>query len=422
MKKLILSALMLAVALAGAPAYAQGVAAEQNVSGDTSNAPPGASSLVVGGTITEISGSVVLLEEDPASDGGDKGYFTVTEATFISKPQGDVRVNATFEELAVGQRVEAAYAGEVMESYPSQGDAASIAILEEDVDCPFPGGCNGGEPPPEEMATLSFELAVEGEPPANAAFYGTVPVPGSFDSRVALADPDGDGLYTGSTTINRFGPGPRPIPPGTEPMSLRIQILQDAAVIKDFGLVKIDGDKTFEASVSFDGENPPPGEEVTVTGIVERLKAEPVVVDGVEICGVSTHAITDEATGRRYDLISEAVDLDAHVGKRVAATGTPLASPAIGGAGAERCPDLDVTSVEILDGATKPPPPPSSGGGSDDGGNGPGTGSGSDGGASGGGAVRGIKALPATGGALLVAALSGLALIAGGLVARRITR
>jgi hypothetical protein len=134
--------------------------------------------------------------------------------------------------------VEAAYAGPVAESYPTQGDAASIVIL---------GGDGGGE---EESATLSFELTLEGEPPANdAAFFGFVAAEGGMSA--PLTDPDGDGLYTGSMTVDRFGPGPRPVPPGTEPVSLPVRIAQATGVVKDFGLVRIDGDKTFEASVSF---------------------------------------------------------------------------------------------------------------------------------------------------------------------------
>ena len=75
-----------------------------------------------------------------------------------------------------------------------------------------------------------------------------------------LTDPDGDGLYTGSMIVDRFGPGPRPVPPGTEPVSLPVRIGHSTGFIKDFGLVRIDGDKTFEASVSFEdgdgGTNP----------------------------------------------------------------------------------------------------------------------------------------------------------------------
>ena len=84
------------------------------------------------------------------------------------------------------------------------------------------------------------------------AFYGNVRTgeggPGLY---VPLTDPDKDRVYTGSTTVDRFGPGPRPMPEGTEPVSLPVQIAQDSEVIKDFGTVKLDGDKTFEASISF---------------------------------------------------------------------------------------------------------------------------------------------------------------------------
>jgi LPXTG-motif cell wall-anchored protein len=204
-------------------------------------APPDAETYGLRGTITSISGSAVLVEEDPSEEGsGDKGYFTVTDETEITEQQEGERVPAAFEDLEVGQLVEAAYAGPVAESYPTQGNAASIVILGED---------GGGE----ERATLSFELTVEGEPPANAALFGFVPAEGGMSA--PLADPDGDGLYTGSMTVDRFGPGPRPVPPGTEPVSLPVQIVQSTGVIKDFGLVRIDGDKTFSASVSFEDDD-----------------------------------------------------------------------------------------------------------------------------------------------------------------------
>ena len=118
-------------------------------------------------------------------------------------------------------------------------------------------GDGGGEDPPppgsvNDKATLSFELTVFGDPPADAAFFGNVVTgeggPGLY---VPLTDPDGDRLYTGTTTVDRFGPGPRPVPPGVEPVSLPVRIVQDSEVIKDFGTVNLDGDKTFEASVSF---------------------------------------------------------------------------------------------------------------------------------------------------------------------------
>jgi LPXTG-motif cell wall-anchored protein len=113
---------------------------------------------------------------------------------------------------------------------------------------------DGDDDPPavNDKATLSFELTVFGDPPDDVAFYGNVETgeggPGLF---VPLSDPDQDRVYTGTTTVDIFGPGPRPVPPGVEPVSLPVQIVQDSEVIKDFGSVKLDGDKTFEASVSF---------------------------------------------------------------------------------------------------------------------------------------------------------------------------
>ena len=228
-------------------------------------APPDGETHGFRGTVTAISGPAVLVEEDPSEEGsGDKGYFTVTEETGITERQEGERVPAAFEDLEVGQLVEASYAGPIAESYPTQGDAASIVIL---------GGDGGGE---EERATLSFELTVEGEPPPNAAFFGFVPAEGGMSA--PLADQDGDGLYTGSMTVDRFGPGPRPVPPGTEPVSLPVRIAQATGVVKDFGLVRIDGDKTFEASVSFgdnggDGGSDNSGSDGTGPGGIRVLPA-----------------------------------------------------------------------------------------------------------------------------------------------------
>lgn len=120
----------------------------------------------------------------------------------------------------------------------------------------------------ERQATLSFELAVECEPPADATFFGNVRTgeggPGIF---AQLLDPDGDGLYTGVATLpDRFGPGPNPVPPSVEPVSLPVQIVQGTgtrstgsgvfpgepiSVVRDFGVVPIEAENEFVASVSF---------------------------------------------------------------------------------------------------------------------------------------------------------------------------
>ena len=130
----------------------------------------------------------------------------------------------------------------------------------------------GGPPPgpmPGRSATLSFELAVECDPPAGATFFGNVQKgeggPGIF---AELIDPDGDGLYAGVATLpDRFAPGPAP--EGTEPVSLRVQIVQGTgtrsagagtlpgeptSIVEDFGVVPMEAENTFSAAASFCGD------------------------------------------------------------------------------------------------------------------------------------------------------------------------
>jgi len=128
-----------------------------------------------------------------------------------------------------------------------------------------------------DRAELVFELAVEGEPPENTTFFGNVSTgeggPGLF---VPLTDPDGDGLYACSTSVDRYGPGPRTVPPGVEPLSFPVRIVQGTGtqgqipgepvtVIRDFGVVPME-DRTFSASVSFDGGQYGPTETADTTG------------------------------------------------------------------------------------------------------------------------------------------------------------
>src|SRR5918911_235889 len=85
------------------------------------------------GEVTEVSRSaeVVLVEEDPSEESGSaKGEFAVTEETEILDGRDGDLTPAGFEELRVGQMVEATYAGPVAESYPTQGVAGRIVILQ----------------------------------------------------------------------------------------------------------------------------------------------------------------------------------------------------------------------------------------------------------------------------------------------------
>ena len=307
--------------------------------------------------------------------------------------------------------------GAAKEGVVDQEDgAAKEEVVEEGVDqeegAPREDGASQGD-----KATLSFELAVEGEPPTEAAFFGNVHTgeggPGRY---VPLADPDDDGIYTGSTIVDRFGPGPRPVPPGVEPVSLPVKIVQgtDGELyhsIKDFGTVKLDGDKTFSASVFFDEEEPNP-EEISATGRIGQIADFPD----------ASHAITDEALGARYFLTSDSVNLQDYAvsGERVIVYGTPVPNRYTTDT------TLNVTRVEPA-GTTSPP---DGDGGSDNNG-GSYNDSGSDdsgaGGSSGGfsgdiaSGIRGV--LPSTGGSMALTLLgAGVLMAGGGLLVRRLAR
>ena len=102
------------------------------------------------GTITEVSRSaeVVLVEEKPSGESGSaKGEFAVTGETEILEQRGQDLAPVSFENLRVGQMVEATYTGPVAESYPTQGVAGRIVILEGD-DGPAVLPDTGGAPLP----------------------------------------------------------------------------------------------------------------------------------------------------------------------------------------------------------------------------------------------------------------------------------
>jgi hypothetical protein len=85
------------------------------------------------GLVTEVSRSaeVVLVEENPSDRSGSaKGEFAVTGETEILEQRGGSPAPVSFEVLQAGQTVEATYAGPIAESYPKQGVAGRIVILE----------------------------------------------------------------------------------------------------------------------------------------------------------------------------------------------------------------------------------------------------------------------------------------------------
>lgn len=105
-----------------------------------------------------------------------------------------------------------------------------------------------------ETVSVGFELAVEGEPPSEAAFFGVAAVPGfgAASTSVRLTDPDGDGVYSGSVEV----------PQGTrrgvfieQGVGVKENSLgfgypgEPRSVVEDFGLIVLDEDEVFSASV-----------------------------------------------------------------------------------------------------------------------------------------------------------------------------
>jgi hypothetical protein len=111
-----------------------------------------------------------------------------------------------------------------------------------------------------EGRTLGFELAVEGEPPSDATFFGETPLVGGS---VQLIDPEGDGTYTGTTTVEvTVNPdGTTQLVPvaiwggiGTAPSERYPEEPlpgYSTKVIKDFGPMVIEDGQMFSTSVSF---------------------------------------------------------------------------------------------------------------------------------------------------------------------------
>jgi hypothetical protein len=202
--------------------------------------------------------------------------------------------------------------------------------------------------PPSDQVTFSFELTVKGEVPEGTNLLGFIPAEGGIT--VPLADPDGDGFYTGSTTLDRFGPGPRPVPPGTEPVSLPVRLVQESGgnieVIRDFGVVPLTGDRTFSARVNFkrdgrDAETPEDTAPGTPDGGSEDGgsrtpgdASDPTAPEnGVDL---NQDGSADEADGQVASATSDAA-MEAHKasgGNALPATGGAAILQIAGGAGA----------------------------------------------------------------------------------------
>lgn len=183
--------------------------------------------------------------------------------------------------------------------------------------------------------TIEFELTVEGEPPADATFFGQYLVEGAT---VQLTDPDGDGVYTGSMSGGTPDAGFRILQgTGAEQTMTGVYPGEPVTVIEDFPAPAVEGVvATLSASVSFD-DGGIGGETVSATGVLEK--------PDVTTYMYGNHAITDQSSGERYALQSKDVDLDAYVGEQVTVAGAPV--PGYGSGQVEGGPALlEVVSVE----------------------------------------------------------------------------
>lgn len=109
--------------------------------------------------------------------------------------------------------------------------------------------------PDKETVTATFELTVEGEPPAGTEFIGNMGQGQMLEASATLLDQDGDGVYTSSLPVER----------GTEHevwIAQATPLNNDdpyaplvSSTIKDFGMVQFDEDETFSATVSFKDGN-----------------------------------------------------------------------------------------------------------------------------------------------------------------------
>ena len=204
----------------------------------------------------QVSATGVLVAGLPA-DVGTNGTHSITDqasATVYALNSETVDLDAY-----VGQRVTVygtlTPGGTSSDEAGFEGNGTLPSI---DVTRIEPADDSNPDPTTDTRATFDFELTVEGTPPEGARFFGAEPAEGCIS--VPLADPDGDGVFTGSLDVPRFAPGPVP-PPDAEPVSLPVQIVQadsgaspcdPTTVIRDFGTV-LANDNTFRASTSFEG-------------------------------------------------------------------------------------------------------------------------------------------------------------------------
>jgi type 1 fimbria pilin len=102
--------------------------------------------------------------------------------------------------------------------------------------------------------TLSFSVTVTGTPCANATFFAVVGLEGSEFFPIELTDPDGDGVFTGTTQLPPGSPAGIVLVQGTgtidSPTSENPFPGPPVTVLRDFGVVTPTADQAFAATVN----------------------------------------------------------------------------------------------------------------------------------------------------------------------------
>ena len=135
----------------------------------------------------EIAATGVLREGLPQDVGGIGTHSITDDATgelYALRSAGADLASFEGQQVTVYGALTPGEEGSGEEGFEGNGTLPSIDVTRvEPVGAPNEG----------EEIVVSFELSVEGEPPTGTTFFG-----GASQQTVGLADPDGDGTYTGS--------------------------------------------------------------------------------------------------------------------------------------------------------------------------------------------------------------------------------
>src|SRR4051794_41029425 len=99
--------------------------AKTDMRGTITKSNPASEELKKKGTL----GTILVEGPKALNPNSDKASIRITDKTKLEKLVGKDRQAATFEDLKVGVKVQATFAGPIAESYPVQGTAGAVLIV-----------------------------------------------------------------------------------------------------------------------------------------------------------------------------------------------------------------------------------------------------------------------------------------------------